>query len=183
MCDIITITHVFGCDSCHHFACATSVDKPAVYFVVSYVCVDELVSPDNHCTVQTRCRPVYVLEHSCWYPVQSNTGCDKTSSPNENNKLKSWSSSLAKGDRRRRHHHHRHHDLLSSSAYILHRNDYIHTPQAGETKTVSSRKAGFYHHRLNDSKKHRHSLITLQSTESHHEARNVSHLRSKHTKG
>ena len=55
MCDIITITHVFGCDSCHHFACATSVDKLAVYFVVSNVCVDELVSPDNHCTVQTRC--------------------------------------------------------------------------------------------------------------------------------
>ena len=108
MCDIITITHVFGCDSCHHFACATSVDKLAVYFVVSYVCVDELVSPDNHCTVQTQCRPVYILEHSCWYPVQSSTGCDKTSSPNENNKLKSWSSSLAKGGRRRRHHH-RHH--------------------------------------------------------------------------
>lgn len=172
MCDIITITHVFGCDSCHHFACATSVDKPAVYFVVSYVCVDELVSPDNHCTAQTQCRPVYILEHSCWYPVQSNTGCDKTSFPNENNKLKSWSSSSSSSPL-----------LLSSSVYILHRNDYIHTPQARETKTVSSRKAGFYHHRLNDSKKHRHSLITLQSTESHHEARNVSHLRSKHTEG
>ena len=172
MCDIITITHVFGCDSCHHFACATSVDKLAVYFVVSYVCVDELVSPDNHCTAQTQCRPVYILEHSCWYPVQSNTGCDKTSFPNENNKLKSWSSSSSSSPL-----------LLSSSVYVLLCNDYIHMPQARETKTVSSRNAGFYHHRLNDSKKHRHSLITLQSTESHHEARNVSHLRPKHTKG